>query len=236
MVSSTLIIDGVFMNELEEKTEDVSMDAVGEGHAGKQEAEGDSGLGMGVLFFFIAFVVCFLSCWLLFPKVLYSEKSQPFNFNHRLHVQEIGDCESCHSFRDDGSFAGIPKTSKCLECHDELQGDTKDEKIFVSQYASKDKEVPWFIYSKQPDCVFFSHAAHIKAAGMDCKTCHGNIGDSTTCKPYEENRITGYSRDIWGKNIWGFKKHSWDRMKMDDCAQCHEKETGDKGSCFQCHK
>ncbi|MCG8568428.1 MAG: hypothetical protein MI747_25440 [Desulfobacterales bacterium] len=71
---------------------------------------------------------------------------------------------------------------------------------------------------------------------MNCKTCHGPIGESTTSRPYEENRITGYSRDIWGKNIWGIKKHSWDRMKMDDCAVCHKEETGHQGYCFQCHK
>jgi hypothetical protein len=25
-------------------------------------------------------------------------------------------------------------------------------------------------------------------------------------------------------------------MKMDDCAECHEKMTGHRGTCFQCHK
>jgi hypothetical protein len=53
---------------------------------------------------------------------------------------------------------------------------------------------------------------------MECVTCHGPIGESEVSRPYEYNRITGYSRDIWGKNIAGFKKNSWDRMKMDDCA------------------
>ena len=77
------------------------------------------------------------------------------------------------------------------------------------------------IYSRQPDCVFFSHAAHVKGAEMDCVTCHGHIGESESLKVYEENRITGYSRDIWGKSIGGFKKNTWDRMKMDDCAECH---------------
>ena len=51
------------------------------------------------------------------------------------------------------------------------------------------------------------------------------MGESESLKDYEVNRITGYSRDIWGKNIGGFKKNTWDRMKMDDCAECHEKET-----------
>ena len=57
---------------------------------------------------------------------------------------------------------------------------------------------------------------------MECVTCHGHIGESESLKLYEENRITGYSRDIWGKSIGGFKKNTWDRMKMDDCADCHQ--------------
>ncbi len=231
-----ILIDGVFMSELDEKTENGSVGAVEEGASGEQKAGGDSGTGYGVLFFIGAFVVCFLSGWLLFPNLLYSKKEQPFNFNHALHVEEMGGCDSCHSFREDGSFDGIPKTASCLECHEELLGETEDEAIFVSEYVEKEKEVPWLIYSQQPDCVFFSHAAHVVKAGMDCRSCHGDIGESTTTKTYEENRITGYSRDIWGKNIWGMKKNSWDRMKMDDCAECHQEETGSKGACFQCHK
>ena len=216
------------MIEKEEKTESCE-----EGKA----TESDSGLGLGVLFFLIAFVVVFLSGWLLFPKLLYSKKEQPFNFNHASHTEEAESCETCHFLREDGSFAGIPNLASCMECHgEEPMGDSEDELIFTEEYVVNDKEVPWYIYSKQPDCVFFSHAAHTVKAGMDCKTCHGDIGESEECKPYEENRLTGYSRDIWGKSIWGIKKNSWDRMKMDDCAECHKKETGSQGACFQCHK
>jgi len=223
------------MSKIENKTENGSTESVGECAAG--DIKDDKGLGLGVIFFIVAFVVCFLSGTLLFPKLLYSKKEQPFNFDHALHVAEAGDCETCHFLREDGSFAGIPKLATCLDCHgEEALGETEDEAVFVEAYVSKEKEVPWFIYSKQPDCVFFSHAAHTKDAGMDCVTCHGPIGESTSLKPYEENRITGYSRDIWGKNIWGIKKHSWDRMKTDDCAECHKKETGHQGYCFQCHK
>ncbi|MCK5310793.1 MAG: cytochrome c3 family protein, partial [Desulfobacteraceae bacterium] len=196
------------MSEKENKTECST---------GGEKTEGDSGLGLGVLFFLIAFVVVFLSGWLLFPKLLYSKKEQPFNFNHDLHTSELGSCDACHYLREDGSFNGIPDLASCMECHEEEPlGDTEDELIFCEEYVAKEKEVPWFVYAKHPDCVFFSHAAHIQGAGMDCESCHGYIGESEECRPYEENRITGYSRDIWGKNIWGIKKHSWDRMKMDD--------------------
>ena len=77
---------------------------------------------------------------------------------------------------------------------------------------------------------------------MECVTCHGDIGESESLKVYEENRISGYSRDIWGKNIAGFKRNTWDRMKMDDCSECHQKENVNqnsvqthKGGCFVCH-
>ncbi len=223
------------MSEIENKTENCSEESAGECTTGS--GKDDKGLGLGVIFFIVAFTVCFLSGSLVFPKFVYSKKEQPFNFDHELHADETGSCDSCHFLREDGSFSGIPKLDSCLECHEEEpMGETEDEAIFAEKYVAKEKEIPWFVYSRQPDCVFFSHAAHINAGGMDCKTCHGPIGESNVSRPYEENRITGYSRDIWGKSIWGIKKHSWDRMKMDDCAKCHKEETGHQGYCFQCHK
>jgi len=224
------------MSRIENKAENGSTESAGEGTAG--EEKDDKGLGLGIIFFIVAFVACFLSGTLLFPKLLYSKKEQPFNFDHALHVGEAGDCESCHFLREDGTYAGMPKLAKCLDCHaEEALGETEDEAVFVEEYVTKEKEVPWLVYSKQPDCVFFSHAAHLNGKKpMKCDTCHGPIGESTSSRTYEENRITGYSRDIWGKNIFGIKKHSYDRMKMDDCAECHKKETGEQGSCFQCHK
>jgi hypothetical protein len=223
------------MSELENKANDGP--GGGAHHGTDNGPKDDKGLGLGVIFFMGAFLVCFLSGWLLFPKLLYSKKEQPFNFDHSLHVGETGDCETCHYLREDGTFSGIPGLESCMECHtDEPMGDTDDEAVFAEEYVAKGKEVPWLVYSRQPDCVYFSHAAHTVAGGMDCKTCHGHIGESTSSRPYEENRITGYSRDIWGKNIWGIKKNSWDRMKMDDCADCHLEEMGHKGYCFQCHK
>jgi hypothetical protein len=220
--------------------EEVTASFEGVDEKGQEEGPG----GMIILFFIIGFVASLVIGWVVFPELLYSQKRQPVDFNHALHVETVDNgCESCHIFRDDGSYAGVPKLAQCVGCHEDVQGESPEEKIFVEEYVAKEKEVPWLVYSKQPDCVFFSHTVHVKAAGMDCATCHGPIGESTSLKPYEENRLTGYSRDIWGKSMAGIKKNSWDRMKMDDCAECHEKETGRKTSvqtgkdaCFVCHK
>jgi len=202
------------------------------------------GGGFALLFFVVGLIASLFVGWVVFPKLLYSQKRQPIDFNHQIHNEAVSDgCESCHSFREDGSYAGLPKLAQCVDCHTEVQGESEEEARFVNEYVKTGREVPWLVYSRQPDCVFFSHAAHVKSAGMACETCHGDIGQSTSSKIYEENRITGYSRDIWGKNIAGIKKHTYDRMKMDDCSECHIKngvlqtsvQTG-KDACFVCHK
>jgi hypothetical protein len=204
---------------------------------------GNTGGGLVILFFMLGLIVSLIVGWVIFPQVLYSQKKQPVDFNHVLHNEEVeDDCESCHFFREDGTFSGVPKLSQCIDCHEEVNGEDPEEEKFVNEYVAKDREVPWLIYSRQPSNVFFSHAAHVKMAQMDCVTCHGNIGESENLKVYEENRISGYSRDIWGKNIAGFKRNTWDRMKMDDCSECHQKENANqnsvqthKGGCFVCH-
>jgi hypothetical protein len=186
--------------------------------------------------FIMGFIPHFLAGWVIFPMLLYAEKEQPIDFNHKLHVEEMGECEGCHFFREDGSFAGVPAMATCLECHEEQVGEHPEEAKMMREYVEPGKEIPWLIYSRQPQCVFFSHAAHVVMAEMECETCHGPIGEAEHLKPYQYNRLTLYSRDIWGWNIAGLAHNTWDRMKMDDCAKCHEEMTGYKGSCFQCHK
>lgn len=170
------------------------------------------------------------------PAILYAEKPQPFQFNHKLHMEQVSDgCKSCHAFREDGSFGGIPTLEKCKECHsDTPMGDKPEEKVFVEEYLNKNKPVPWQIYAKQPACVFFSHAAHTENAGLECTKCHGDQGQSESLRPYQYNRLSGYSRDIWGWDILGTGEPP-NRMKMDSCAACH-RSNGVRDACFVCHK
>lgn len=222
----------------------------GEGAAG-QAAEKSSFYGLGngaagfiILFFMLGLIASLLVGWVLFPKLLYSQKEQPAAFSHALHNDLVDNgCQSCHYFREDGSFSGAPTLAECITCHDELLGISEDERHFVETYVAPGLEVPWLIYARQPDCVFFSHAAHVLNARMDCKTCHGYIGTSDELPIYEENRISGYSRNVWGENISGIKYDTWDSMKMSDCAACHAEAKLMAGSvqtkkdgCFVCHK
>jgi hypothetical protein len=159
--------------------------------------------------------------WIVFPQLLYSTKYQPINYNHAIHQEEAGmSCEDCHYFREDGTYAGKPSLAACAECHAEPQGETEDEAKLVSEYVEPEKEIPWISYSRQPDNVFFSHAAHVMMAEMDCTDCHRDVEEETKAPPVKINRLTDYPNEI---------------MKMYVCEDCHARENV-SNACDVCHK
>ena len=182
--------------------------------------------------------LCFMSFvgWVLFPYVLYERIEQPLQFSHKVHIESAGmTCDACHGLSEEGRFLGIPPLTKCAECHTDIIGSSPHEKLFVEEYVKKNREVPWLIYSKQPQNVYFSHTSHIKLAKLNCEDCHGHHGTTDSLRIYERNKISGYGRDIWGRSIVRLKSSPWDGMKMDDCADCHRKR-GVPNTCLKCHK
>jgi hypothetical protein len=146
-------------------------------------------------------------------------------------------CEDCHSIGENGRFGGIPALDKCSTCHAEPVTQSAEEKLFVERYVKTSREIPWRVYSRQPDNVSFSHAIHVKLAKVACERCHGEHGKTDKLRAYEENRISGYSRDIWGSAMARISFRPVERpgMKMDDCAACH-RDKGVTTSCVDCHK
>ncbi len=183
------------------------------------------------------FVIGSLIGWQAFPLALYKTEEQPMQFNHKVHTGEQGGmaCTDCHIINETGRFQGVPTIAKCAECHAAPIGSTKQEQRMVDEYITPNKQIPWKIYSRQPDNAFFSHASHVTIGEMKCEACHGPQGSSESLKPYKENRISGYSRDIWGVSISGFQSESWQGMKMSKCIRCHT-DRGRKDGCIACHK
>jgi menaquinone reductase, multiheme cytochrome c subunit len=205
----------------------------------------------GLVYFLAGLIPALIIGWILFPMVLYSKQPQPINFSHALHLDpEVVDtikgdteqerCLYCHIFRADGTFGGIPKLETCTECHDDPEfplGESPDEETLLKDYVAHNKEIPWLVYARQPDNVYFSHIAMVKMGDIACQTCHGHHSETDQLPLYQRNRLSGYSRNIWGKHISGYKANTWDRMKMDDCADCHTKKGFEElNSCFVCHK
>jgi len=171
----------------------------------------------GLIIFFAGLILALVSGWVVFPNILYSQKTQPLNFSHAAHQDST--CEDCHYLRKDGSYTGVPRLEKCIECHESPMGDTKDELKLVETYVQNNREIPWLVYSWQPDNVYFSHAPH-NAKNIKCAVCHRDVAQETTLPVFRENRLTGYSGST---------------MKMEVCEKCHARE-GTTNSCELCHK
>lgn len=191
----------------------------------------------GKIPFIAGLVVSLTVGWLGFPLALYKSTNQPLQFNHRMHTGEkVGlTCDACHSLRENGRFSGIPGIEQCTPCHAEPVTKSADEKLLVEKYIKANQEIPWLVYFRQPENVYFSHANHIKLANLSCERCHGDHGSSESLRPFQRNRLSGYSRAIWGQSISGFRTRNNIGMKMFDCTRCHE-QLGVKNSCFSCHK
>ncbi len=171
--------------------------------------------------------------WFVFPRVLYSTETQPVAFSHKVHTEKAGmKCDDCHSLDEAGVFHGVPKLEKCSGCHAAPMTQSAAEKALIDKYVTPNQEIPWRVYARQPDNVHFSHAAHKK---LKCELCHGGMGASTSLPEYQQNRITGYSRDIWGQSISRLGQNERPAMKMDDCLECH-RERRVETSCISCHR
>jgi len=183
----------------------------------------------GKIAFLAGLAVALGAGWAGFPYAIYTSRSEPVNFSHKVHADKAGaKCEDCHAFREDGTFAGIPALDKCAGCHAAAMGTTAAEKSFIDRYITPRREPQWDSLARQPENVFFSHAAHVKRGNVKCETCHGALGATDELPRYQQDRISGYSRDIWGVS-------GRPGMTMNDCIACHNRE-GREDSCLDCHK
>lgn len=190
-----------------------------------------------LLVFGIGLTVTLLAGWVAFPRVLYVQKQQPLEFRHKTHAEKSGmaECGQCHALRDDGTFAGIPVMETCAGCHSEKMGTSKAEATLVDTYIKPVQETPWLVYAQQPANVWFSHAIHVKRATLACAECHLSYGESDEVRVYQQNRISGYSRDIWGHSISRMRRAPHEGMRMSDCEDCHRRHNLEVG-CLGCHK
>lgn len=190
-----------------------------------------------LLAFAIGFGAALAAGWGAFPRALYQKQAQPLQFRHKTHAAKSGtsQCGDCHTLREDGAFAGIPGNQSCAGCHTDPMGTTKAEATLVNIYIKPKLETPWLVYAQQPSNVRFSHSIHVTRGKLECVRCHGAHGESDALRPYEVNRISGYSRDIWGHSLSRLHRAKNEGMKMGDCEGCHRERKVEAG-CLGCHQ
>jgi hypothetical protein len=111
--------------------------------------------------------------------------TQPIKYSHKLHAGAVEnggmaiDCKYCHVGVEKGKQAGIPTVNICMNCHkavgETVNGTGKEEIQKIRDAYTTGKPVEWIRIHNLPDHVFFSHAQHVKAGGLECQTCHGQI-------------------------------------------------------------
>jgi hypothetical protein len=154
------------------------------------------------------FVLAFYVGLLLLPPLLREEVQQPIQFNHQAH-QDL-DCTGCHEFAATESFAGLPPIDTCMLCHEiSLTESPEEEKLRT--LSGEGNPIEWQQLFRQPPDVFYSHRRHVEIAGLECRQCHGDIGESTQPPGHVQN------------------------LTMSDCIACHEQNQTEAG-CVDCHR
>jgi Cytochrome c7 and related cytochrome c len=126
------------------------------------------------------FIVVILG-WVLYvvqgsPFITYAgvRKPQPVPFSHQHHVTGLGiDCRYCHTSVETSSFAGIPPTKTCMNCHSQIWTNAQLLEPVRASYRSGES-LQWTRVNQLPDFVFFNHSIHV-TKGVGCNTCHGPV-------------------------------------------------------------
>lgn len=99
---------------------------------------------------------------------------QPIQFSHAHHVGGVGiDCRYCHTSVENSSFAGIPPTKTCMNCHSVLWNQAPILEPVRASFRDG-KNLEWIRVNDLPDFVYFNHQIHVKQ-GVGCATCHGRV-------------------------------------------------------------
>jgi hypothetical protein len=101
---------------------------------------------------------------------------QPVQFSHAHHVGGVGlDCRYCHTSVEKSSFAGIPPTKTCMNCHSQVWSNAPILEPVRASFRDE-KPLTWIRVNDLPDFVYFNHQIHVKQ-GVGCATCHGPIDE-----------------------------------------------------------
>jgi len=99
---------------------------------------------------------------------------QPVPFSHKHHVQGLGlQCQYCHVTVEKSSYAGIPPTKTCMNCHAQIWTNAQLLEPVRASWATGQSLV-WTKVHDLPDYVYFSHEIHVNK-GLGCSTCHGRV-------------------------------------------------------------
>ncbi len=109
-------------------------------------------------------------------SVMSTVKPQPVPFSHQHHAGGLGiDCRYCHTSVETSSFAGLPPTKTCMNCHSQIWNNAPMLEPVRESFRTG-KSLQWTRLNDLPDYVFFNHSIHVHK-GVGCVTCHGQVDE-----------------------------------------------------------
>jgi hypothetical protein len=101
-------------------------------------------------------------------------KVQPIQFPHQHHVAGLGiQCRYCHTSVANASYANVPPTQTCMNCHNQIWSDSPYLEL-VRKSWREDRSIEWNKVHYLPGHVYFNHSIHV-AKGVQCSACHGAV-------------------------------------------------------------
>jgi hypothetical protein len=99
---------------------------------------------------------------------------QPVQFSHKHHVAGLGiGCRYCHTSVEFSSFAGVPTTQTCMNCHSQIWTQAPALQPVRDSWANN-VPIQWNRVYNLPQFTYFNHSPHIQK-GIGCESCHGRV-------------------------------------------------------------
>ncbi len=99
---------------------------------------------------------------------------QPVPFSHKHHVMGLGiQCQYCHTSVEKSSYAGIPPTKTCMNCHSQIWTNAGLLEPVRHSWATGES-ITWTKVHDLPDFAYFNHEIHVNK-GLGCSSCHGRV-------------------------------------------------------------
>ena len=111
---------------------------------------------------------------------------QPIPFSHKHHVVGLGlQCQYCHTSVEKSSYAGIPPTKTCINCHSQIWTNAQLLEPARQSWATG-ASIQWIRVHDLPDYVYFNHSIHVNK-GIGCASCHGRVDEMPLM--YQQNTL-----------------------------------------------
>lgn len=140
------------------------------------------------------------------------EPDQPIKFSHEVHAGQNGtDCIYCHSFAHQSKSAGFPPENVCMNCHLLVRNGNRSGMFEIAKVVSsyeENKPIEWIKVYNLQDHVFFSHAQHVEAGGLNCRECHGPVEEMERIK-LNQNLTMGWCIECHRTRTVNFRENNF---------------------------